>query len=138
VLPLSCLSGRSLFFLQKDVFSADPGGRLADARRDLYQSLCIDIQSLRSQNNGNRLFDAEQLGVNWATDTLNEYTRSGIQAKYNVTLVTQYFPCDFCEEFVDKGWWKENLEAGANGKVDVEYWHYTDQGQFVRFWPERP
>ena len=101
-------------------------------------SISEGFESLRSQNNGNRLFDAEQLGVNWATDTLNEYTRSGIRAKYDVTLVTQYFPCDFCQEFVDAKWWKENLEAGANGKVNLQFWHYTDEGEFVRFWPGRP
>ncbi len=101
-------------------------------------SISEGFESLRSQNNEDPRFDAEQLGVNWATDTLNEYTRSGIRAKYRVTLVTQYFPCSFCQDFVDANWWKENLEAGANGKVNLEFWHYTDQGEFVRFWPGRP
>ncbi len=84
-------------------------------------------------------YHAEYLGIDYAEAQLNGLSARGVVTDYNVTLVTQYWPCNACEGLIESNNWLNRLLAAANGgKVNLEIWHYTDWGVFRQVLPGQP
>lgn len=74
---------------------------------------------------------AEELAIQWGVRELPGLTDMlGQEVEYRLKMVTQYGPCinQLCQLKLFSGVWESRLDAAAGLSVDLEIWHYPDEG----------
>ncbi|HZU69773.1 MAG TPA: polymorphic toxin-type HINT domain-containing protein [Ktedonobacteraceae bacterium] len=74
---------------------------------------------------------AEELAIQWGERELPGLTDMfGQEVEYRLKMVTQYRPCadQLCQLKLFWGVWESRLDAAAGLSVNLEIWHYPDEG----------